>query len=291
MGILSNIIVTLAPVAVGVGIGYYISRKDSIVSKSDDSGTPNEQLQGQEDAETYAKAPSQNPNTGSLQANTDSAGGNGFPPNREQPNSTPNATSTQAYQVENITAHNEKNDSENMGTQDIEVDSGPTSYQNTDVDAVPIPAQCKPRHIEKHDAILLYAEDDRRLVKRIQQELMSNLGIDDLSIVLYEEFAPDVQSHFKTMEQLFCRCRFLFVVVTSNFREDSLTRYQHEIALTDSIRNPSRNERVVPVWAEAGAQNLLHELSVLKGIDFSGDEVNFGMFKSVFDHGRKNIHL
>lgn len=287
MGILSNIIVTLAPVAVGVGIGYYISRKDSLISKSDDSGTPNEQLQGQEDAETSVKAPSQNPDSGSLQANTDSAGGNGCPPNREQPNSTPSATSTHAYREGNITVHNDINDSEN----DIEEDSEPTSYQNTNVDAVLIPAQCKPQHIEKHDAILLYAEEDRRLVKRIQQELMSNLGIDDLSVVLYEEFAPDVRSHFKTMEQLFCRCRFLFVVVTSNFREDSLTRYQHEIALTDSIRNPSRNERVVPVWAEAGAQNLLHELSVLKGIDFSGDEVNFQMFKSVFDHGRKNIHL
>lgn len=85
---------------------------------------------------------------------------------------------------------------------------------------------------ETHDAILLYAEEDRPLVKHIQQQLVSNLGTDinDLNIILYEEFAPDVQSHFKTMEHLFCRCRFLFVVVTSNFRKDSLTRYQHEIA-------------------------------------------------------------
>lgn len=146
---------------------------------------------------------------------------------------------------------------------------------------------------ETHDAILLYAEEDRPLVKHIQQQLVSNLGtdIDDLNIVLYEEFAPDVQSQFKTMEQLFCRCRFLFVVVTSNFRKDSLTRYQHEIALTDSIRNPSRNERVIPVWAEAGAQNFLHELSVLKGIDYSRGEVDFRMFRNVFQHGRRTINL
>lgn len=296
MGIVYNIIITLAPVAVGVGIGWFISRKGSLVSKSNKNGTPNDQLKSQENAETSVKTSSQKPN--SLQTNPDSAGGNGRLPNSKQPKTTRTQSNRHiAYQERNTTVLYERNDNGSMGTQDIEVDSGPntrTCNQSLEEDAVPAtPIACNPQHIETHDAILLYAEEDRSLVKHIQQELMLNLctHIDDLNIVLYEEFAPDVQSHFKTMEQLFCRCRFLFVVVTSNFREDSLTRYQHEIALADSIKNPSRNERVIPVWAEVGAQNFLHELSVLKGIDYSQEEVDFRMFKAVFQHGRRKIHL
>lgn len=289
MGIVYNIIITVAPVAVGVGIGWFISRKGSLVSKSNNNnGTPDDQ-QGQENAETSVKTSSQKPN--SLQTNPDSACGNARLPNSKQPNATRTRSHRQtAYPEGNTTVPDERNDNE-----DIEVDSGPiTSNLSLVEDAVPAtPIACIPPHIETHDAILLYAEEDRPLVQQIQQQLVSNLGtdIDDLNIVLYEEFAPDVQSQFKTMEQLFCRCRFLFVVVTSNFRKDSLTRYQHEIALTDSIRNPSRNERVIPLWAEAGAQNFLHELSVLKGIDYSRGEVDFRMFRNVFQHGRRTINL
>lgn len=122
---------------------------------------------------------------------------------------------------------------------------------------------------------------------------MSNLAtdIDDLNIVLYEEFVPEMQSYFKTTGEVFRRCIFLFVVVTSNFREDSLMRYQHEIALMDSIRNPSSKERVIPVWAEKGSQNILPELSVLRGIDYEGDQVDLQKFKTTLKYGRKNIHL
>lgn len=296
MGIVYNIIITVAPVAVGVGIGWFISRKGSLVSKSNNTcnnGTPDDQ-QGQENAETSVKTSSQKPH--SLQTNPDSACGNARLPNSKQPNATRQQSHRQtAYPEGNTTVLYERDDNGNIGTQDIEVDSGPiTSNLSLVEDAVPAtPIACIPPHIETHDAILLYAEEDRPLVKHIQQQLVSNLGTDinDLNIILYEEFAPDVQSHFKTMEHLFCRCRFLFVVVTSNFRKDSLTRYQHEIALTDSIRNPSRNERVIPVWAEAGAQNFLHELSVLKGIDYSRGEVDFRMFRNVFQHGRRTINL
>lgn len=146
---------------------------------------------------------------------------------------------------------------------------------------------------EKHDAVLLYAKDDKPLVKQLQQVLMSNLAtdFDDLHIVLYEEFVPEIQSYFKATGEVFRRCRFVFVVVTSNFRKDNLMRYQHEIALMDSIKKPSSKERVIPVWAEKGSQNILPELSVLRGIDYEEDQVDLQMFKTTFKYGRKNIHL
>lgn len=110
-------------------------------------------------------------------------------------------------------------------------------------------------------------------------------------IIFYDEFAPEVQSYFKTTGQVFHRCRFLFVVVTSNFREDDLMRYQHEIAFMDSIRNPASKERVIPIWAEEGSQTILPELSVLRGIEYERNQVNIQKFKTTFEYGRRKIHL
>lgn len=146
---------------------------------------------------------------------------------------------------------------------------------------------------EKHDGLLLYAKEDKPLVMDLRQKLVSNLGeyIDNLNIVLYDEFAPEVQSYFKTNGQVFHSCRFLFVVVTSNFRDDSLMRYQHEIALMDCIRNSARKERVIPIWAEEGSQTILPELSVLRGIEYERNQVNIQKFKTTFEYGRRKIHL
>lgn len=146
---------------------------------------------------------------------------------------------------------------------------------------------------EKHDGLLLYAKEDKPLVMDLHQKLVSNLGkyIDNLNIVLYDEFAPEVQSYFKTTGQVFHSCRFLFVVVTSNFREDNLMRYVHELVLMDSIKNPASKERVIPIWAEEGSQTILPELSVLRGIEYERNQVDIQKFKTTFQYGRRKIHL
>lgn len=123
----------------------------SLVSKSNKNGTPNDQLKGQENAETSVKTSSQKPN--SLQTNPDSACGNGRLPNSNQPNATHTPSNRQiAYQEGNTTVLYKRNDNGNMGAQDIEVDSGPnTSNQSIEEDAVPAtPIACNPPHIGKH---------------------------------------------------------------------------------------------------------------------------------------------
>ena len=121
----------------------------------------------------------------------------------------------------------------------------------------------------------------------------------DLNVVLYEEFAPDVQSSFRTMDVLFQRCRYLFVVVTKKFTDDSLREFQHQIALMDQINDPEKNDRIIPIWAENGANNFIRELSVFKGIEYipqsylSGKEKEmvFRKFKKLFEYGRKVIKV
>lgn len=151
--------------------------------------------------------------------------------------------------------------------------------------------------VEKHDALILYADEDAPLARQLQKDLVTNVMVPDLNVILYEEFAPDVQSHFRTMAIMFKRCRYLLVLVTNNFTEASFSRYQNEIALKDSIENPSRNERVVPVWGASGIQNIVHELSILKGIEYTREVLEadrasvYGVFKKLFLHGRRAIDM
>jgi hypothetical protein len=180
--------------------------------------------------------------------------------------------------------------------QDIEIDA-PLS-RDLSIDAVPATPAPLPEFVtEKHDALILYAEEDASLARQLQRDLATNVSIPDLNVILYDEFAPDVQSHFKTMAVLFKRCRYLLVLVTNNFTEASFSRYQNEIALKDSIENKSRSERVVPVWGVCGAQNFVSELSILKGIDYTKETLDadsasvYNIFKNLFSYGRKKIDM
>lgn len=123
----------------------------SLVSKSNNNnGTPDDQ-QGQENAETSVKTSSQKPH--SLQTNPDSACGNPRLPNSKQPNATRQQSHRQtAYPEGNTTVLYQRDDNGDIGTPDIEVDSGPiTSNLSLVEDAVPAtPIACIPPHIGKH---------------------------------------------------------------------------------------------------------------------------------------------
>lgn len=88
----------------------------------------------------------------------------------------------------------------------------------------------------------------------LYQKFVLNLGkyIDNLNIVFYDEFVLEVQFYFKIIGQVFYSCRFLFVVVIFNFREDNLMRYVYEIVLMDFIKNLVSKERVIFIWVEEG---------------------------------------
>lgn len=269
---------TVFPVAFGLAIGlymWYFLKKGSSV-KSIKTGTRNTKQEDQEKADSSIKKSAQEPDN--LQDKFDPADGNRHSATVTKPNR------QAAHCNENTTLLYDRIDSGNLREHDVEEDFGPCNNQDT-VSNQP--------HSEKHDGLLLYAKEDKPLVMDLRQKLVSNLGeyIDNLNIVLYDEFAPEVQSYFKTTGQVFHRCRFLFVVVTSNFREDDLMRYQHEIAFMDSIRNPASKERVIPIWAEEGSQTILPELSVLRGIEYERNQVNIQKFKTTFEYGRRKIHL
>lgn len=125
---------------------------------------------------------------------------------------------------------------------------------------------------------------DRVMAKELKHQLtripISNKCTRFLDVILMEEFLPEVQSEILTMEYVFKKCRYLFVIVTTNLKNDRVKRFQGELALLDSIEKGI--DGVIPVWAEQGAKKLIFELKTFKGIDYLQKEINIQMIKRLF---------
>lgn len=135
---------------------------------------------------------------------------------------------------------------------------------------------------ETYDILLLHAEEDRDFAMELREQLVKNSISDTctrfLDVILIEEFIPEVQSEISTIEYVFKRCKYLFVLVTSNLKDDPRKRFLGELALIESIQN--RRDGVIPIWAERGARNLIFELKPFKGIDCIQKQINFQQFSS-----------
>lgn len=132
---------------------------------------------------------------------------------------------------------------------------------------------------------MLHADEDRDFAIELKQQL-TRKSISDtctrfLNVILIEEFVPEIQSKLLTIQYVFKRCKYLFVLVTSNLKKDRLKRYQEQLALIDSIQNDP--DRVIPIWAEHKADTILFEFSVLKGINCKTQkEIDFQVIKDLF---------
>ena len=143
-----------------------------------------------------------------------------------------------------------------------------------------------------HDGVILYAKEDREAVLEFKRFLESKPKVGDVNIALYEDFAPEIQNLFRTINVVFDRCRYVFVYVTENFQQSCLDRYQQEIALIDSIENPEKNERIIPVnGCNMHAGKLLQELCPLVPLDYFGrarDEHFVQSVETLIRYGRSH---
>lgn len=164
-------------------------------------------------------------------------------------------------QAGNTTVHYDRNKNVNMAVSKREQYQSFSLDQDIVEDAVP---ESTDASIE-HDVLLMYADKDKKNAETLHDLLKSNSNTGNLNVVLFDYFAPDVQNIFKITSCIFQRCRYLFILVTTNLRDDGVKRYQGQIALIDSIMK--QRERVVPIWTEEG-NNILPELSPLTGIPY-----------------------
>ena len=118
--------------------------------------------------------------------------------------------------------------------------------------------------------MILHAQDDYRKAVEYKRHLESTLG-EAANVLLFEEFDLSVQSEFRTIEGIFGKCRFVFVYVTNNLKEDELRLFQGEMCLTDSLLNEEKKWRVVPIWPEMDARKTSSAplmLTVLRGLNY-----------------------
>ena len=128
---------------------------------------------------------------------------------------------------------------------------------------------------QTHDVLILHAtsgnndgDGDRETAIQFYRYLESlNLGI---NVVLYENFRPMDGGHFRAMEKVFDYCRYVCIMVTENLAPDAsaLDSYLADMALTDSITDPTKNNRIVPVWC-SNVRPLA--FAPLTGLDYFGE--------------------
>lgn len=132
----------------------------------------------------------------------------------------------------------------------------------------------------------MYADKDKNYATSLHKLLQLHPNTKNLNVVLFDYFAPEVQNIFKIPELIFKRCAYLFLLVTSNLKNDSVKRYQGHIALIDSIKN--NYERVIPIWAEKGAKQFLSEVGPLSGISYIEGQLDFQRIELLFKKKKHN---
>lgn len=207
-----------------------------------------------------------------LQFAADSTSGTSTLQSREESNNQRGTRGT----VETLAQRPESVQSEFASTSSESISSPPNASHNSEFNIE------RALQEEKYDVLLLHSINDRVMAKELKHQL-TRIPISDtrlLDVILMEEFLPEVQSEILTMEYVFQKCQYLFVLVTSNLKNDRVKRFQGELALLDSIENGY--DGVIPVWAEQGAKKLIFELKTFKGIDYLQKEINVQMIKRLF---------
>ena len=76
--------------------------------------------------------------------------------------------------------------------------------------------------------------------------------------------------HFTVVEKVFDYCRYVCIMVTENLTHDAsaLDKYLTDMALTDSITDPTKKDRIVPVWCSNVRPAAFAPLT---GLDYFGE--------------------
>lgn len=246
------------------------SLNGTLVSKSKDICTPNGHGQN-----TATKGISAHE---SKQAEYDLTSGEKCVPHNTQPNVTDSESNNQSVnQAGNTSLLYDRNHNGNMAVSDKEQYSNFSLNQDIEEDAVP---DAPDALNYEHDVLVMYADKDKNYATSLHKLLQLHPNTKNLNVVLFDYFAPEVQNIFKIPELIFKRCAYLFLLVTSNLKNDSVKRYQGHIALIDSIKN--NYERVIPIWAEKGAKQFLSEVGPLSGISYIEGQLDFQRIELLF---------
>jgi hypothetical protein len=150
------------------------------------------------------------------------------------------------------------------------------------------------------DCLILHADTDSRAAGTFKHHLQEVVSITNFRVAVYAEFAHPGQTPFDPLNTVFEKAFYVFVYISSNFTADTLSQFQSQMCLLDSLRDPIKLSRVIPVWSSGDAKaskDAPLELSTLRGIPYwqyvdhpeDDKSIYINSLHRLFTQGRGNV--
>jgi len=142
----------------------------------------------------------------------------------------------------------------------------------------------------RYDIILLYADDDHTLAVEVQQALMNNVQVQNLTVELYDE----VGLGESTMQHLFDKGNLLFVLLSQNYNRDRFISFKGQLNLVHTLCDEDARSRIIPVSTER--DTAASEFDVIQGVNYHrykddpSDKTCFDSIKNLVEKGRRDNH-
>ena len=133
--------------------------------------------------------------------------------------------------------------------------------------------------IDYYDAVILYQEDDKKLVqrflKRVNTEVMLN-KVEKPRVALFDDMVPDTgMTNVGQLDLILPYCTYVFLYVTKGFCTDGWTEFSSQTCLMNAIDTPESRWSVVPIFTEPKRQPTFRippSIRSLKGIQYWSDD-------------------
>ncbi|KAL3884288.1 hypothetical protein ACJMK2_024436 [Sinanodonta woodiana] len=131
------------------------------------------------------------------------------------------------------------------------------------------------RSIQSHqadcyDALIMYNESAETMVHEYRQHLETDLEVEDVRVELIGHIGIG-QSHLSMMEDIFDKYRYIFIFLTPNFTQDTLTHFKMQMAVMQSLQDQHKQGRIIPIWTakeKEKTKNYPSELVMLNGVHY-----------------------
>ncbi|KAK3591074.1 hypothetical protein CHS0354_005468 [Potamilus streckersoni] len=130
----------------------------------------------------------------------------------------------------------------------------------------------QPHQADHYDVLIIHddSNETNTMVYKYRDHLITDLEVEDVQVELIGNIGIG-QSHFNAMEDIFDRYRHIFIFLTQNFTEDTLTHFKMQMGLMQSLQDPQKRGRIIPIWMakeKEKTQKYPRELVLLAGVHY-----------------------
>lgn len=126
------------------------------------------------------------------------------------------------------------------------------------------------RYKFEYDIVIVFTDDDHSKAVEFSQSVESKFESLDVRIASLSDIDGNT-TELRGLENALRCAMYVFLLVSSNFKDDDFKRYVGETSLTECLQSQNAKWRVFPVWLERDIKrfkNCPYELVAMKGINF-----------------------